>query len=156
MVYSEVEKIIKDKKSGRFFSICYEVEVPIQAQYKNEFKLKKIEKQVVRTGIKYQNINVVKPTLIERIFPKTNVRNWLIPNKVFENINTNEVYLRVGILSENSHKVSTYILTDLKTGKAKTYERNDIIKYMLKSYAKTEEEFRPIKEIKISNIISIQ
>lgn len=154
MYYSEVERFFKTYKNGRFFRISYETMLPIKSHYKNQVVITKIVDEVGRTGIYYPNIE--KVTIFNK--KKVNNKKWLKTNCIFENLNNNEKYLRLANLTKGSNKHCSYIV---KVGSSVSVFKdtlpNEYKSYIIDSYFKKgNSNNRPVKDINISNIISMK
>lgn len=156
MNYCDVEKKLSFIKPGQFFRIDYKTDIPIKAEYKNIIEIIKVCTETVRTGVKYQNISSVTVKEKDPIY-KSNKR-WLIKNSVFENTNNNELYIRLANLTHGAN-LKRYYLVKLDKN-IFYYEEipNEFKKYIVPSYftKNSEVSYRPIKDVKISNITMIK
>ena len=156
MDYCDVEKKLSLIKPGQFFRIGYKTAIPIKAEYKNIIEIIKVCTETVRTGVKYQNISSVTVKEKDPIY-KSNKR-WLIKNSVFENTNNNELYIRLANLRHGANYKRSYIIKIDKN--IFYYEEipDEFTKYIIPSYFTKNSEVsnRPIKDVKISNIIMIK
>lgn len=156
MNYCDVEKKLSLIKPGQFFRIGYRTNIPIKIEYKNIIEIIKVCTETVRTGVKYQNISSVTVKEKDPIY-KSN-KKWLIKNSVFENTNNNELYIRLANLKVGAN-LKRYYLVKLDKN-IFYYEEipDEFKKYIIPSYftKNSEVSYRPIKDVKISNIMMIK
>lgn len=144
-------EVLNEVKNGTIGTIVYESDVPVTKEAKESgIEVKSITKKFVRFGASYKNlIKDIQKAEVSK--PRANNYEWLIPNKVSYNSNTQKEYMRISNI--NKKIISReYVVTSGDT--VNVFERLDDIKEFLKplssSYSKP-----IVQNVKLDNIVSI-
>jgi hypothetical protein len=159
-----VINVVNNIESGRFFRICYESEVPLNAATKKQknVHISKVVETTARTGVEYNNIERV----IERKETKsddapvrawTNNYEWVIPNKVKYNSNTKKNYLQIAPITKGGNtKVKYVISTDGNDIEVDPSNFESVAKdYVIPSYFNKRGDVPEVMTINCENIVRI-
>jgi len=140
---------------GRICRIEFESEVPVKAVYKKQgIRVIKCIKTSVRCGVSYSHLpNVIAKRSEEgyKASERTNNFEWVIPNVLTHNTNTNKDYLYVAPMKKNSRTSVIYKIIEDGIVKEASYFNKD---YAIDSYW-TKKEVPDIMTIAINNIKKI-
>lgn len=158
MTYEKIIEALKNIHPGSFVRIGYNTELPLKSSFsKQGCKIIRISESTVRTGINYRNIQSVieeKAGQLEAPRSYRKVITSVIKNKIYKNLDTDQMYLRVYPTRKGTNKVSTYFVTTSNGNKYFSDSINDEMKEMIRdSYF--DNKFRPISMIKIENVYRI-
>lgn len=158
MTYSFLEEALGGIRSGTFFRIGYITELPMKAAYAKEgWKILKRTESTVRTGINYGNIKSVVEEREGRSEVTRTHKNHIVPvqrGRIYQNTDTEQMYLRVFPTKKGANKKVSYIL--ITPAHSEHYVKNldDVMRKMVRdSYFN--EKYRPIATIKIDNIYRV-
>lgn len=152
---NKLNKFISDIPGGRFFRLRYISHLPVKAEFEKQgFAIFKIVNITARTGVKYTNIKGVELSDKTKSGENNGMNNWewIIPNKIKYNSNTDKEYLVIAPIKDGSNAKSTYILST--PTETKVCSKEDIENYIIKSHW-TKENNRPINMINTENILCV-
>ena len=159
MTYSFLEEALEGVHSGSFFRIGYITELPLKAAYSKEgWRILKLTESTVRTGINYRRIQSVIEDRESRSEVVRSRKNNVIPvqpNRIYKNVETNQMYLRVFPTKKGTNKNVTYTLV---TPARSQYTFNDLdedMREMVRDSYFTQKS-RPIATLKIDNIYKVK
>lgn len=109
---------IKRIGGGQMTRIVYGSDLPIKAEFKKlGYCIRKVVESTVRIGVNYNNIAEVvakreNETPNETAHKKVSNYEWLVPNRICYNSNTEKTYVRVAPLNKGgANRKSEYIVT---------------------------------------------
>lgn len=145
---------ISGKKNGTWFSVKYKSHPSVKASFKKlGITVVKYSDNVVRTGVSYDNIgSVIRKKSSEDYVPapkRENNNEWVIPNKILFNNNTNKYSVRLGFCNGHKAKVS-YKAYDVN-GNEIPFDKD----YVIDSYWNKPTTDLSVMNIAIDNIVSI-
>ena len=142
------------KKNGTWFSVKYKSQPTVKANFKKlGISVVKYSENVVRTGVAYDRIGaVIRKKLAENYVPapaRENHNEWVIPNKILFNNNTNKYAVRLGFCNGHKAKVD-YKAYDIN-GNEIPFEKD----YVIDSYWNKPSTDLSVMNITIDNLVSI-
>lgn len=154
MDLNEVKAILVNKKGGTFFPIRYKSTPAMKAPFKKlGFSVIKYTKNLVRTGVNYDNLSAVikKRTSENYTTPPlcTNNNEWIVEDKIFYNSKTKKYSARFGFCV--GYKASAEYKVYDKEGNEIPFNRE----YVVDSYWNKPSNERTVMNINIDNIIEI-
>lgn len=158
MTYSFLEEALGGIRSGTFFRIGYITELPVKAAYAKEgWKILKKTESTVRTGVNYGKIKSVVEEREGRSEVTHTLKNHIVPvqrGRIYQNTDTEQMYLRVFPTKKGTNKKVSYILV---TPGHSEYHFNDLDEEMRDMVRDSyfNEKSRPIATIKIDNIYKV-
>lgn len=158
MTYSFLEEALGGIRSGTFFRIGYITELPVKAAYSKEgWKILKKTESTVRTGVNYGKIKSVVEERKGRSEVTPTRKNHIVPiqkGRIYQNTDTEQMYLRVFPTKKGTNKKVSYILV---TPGHSEYHFNDLDEEMREMVRDSyfNEKSRPIATIKIDNIYKV-
>lgn len=155
MKTEQIIKKIKDIPGGRFFRVRYISKVKMTADaLKNGITIFKIVDTTTRTGVKYKNIEGVKPNDYPDTYePKKTNWEWIVPNRIKHNTKTGKDYLVIAPIGEGAHTTCTYIFTD-NEGNTRTIDKEEVREYAVASYWKDEKP--AIMNVTLENVLLVK
>lgn len=158
MTYEKVLEALNNIHPGSFVRIGYYTELPLKSSFsKQGYKILRASNSTVRTGINYYNIQSVieeKSKKEQQPVARKKTLTSVIKNKIYKNIETEQLYLRVYPTSKGTNKVNTYFLISPDTSIQMVTEISPEMKNMVRDSYFTE-KFRPISMIKLENLYRI-
>lgn len=156
---NNIVDIINNIHGGCFARIYYKSELPLLKEYENAgYKITKFTKTNCRIGVNYNNIG----TVIERkkiAKPSnrkyTNNYEWITPNRIAYNRNTNEYYVQIAT-STSPYSKSSYVLD--MPGKRIFADKitDEMRQYIKPSYIGDDKKpISEVRKIKLNNVISV-
>lgn len=158
MTYSFLEEALEGIRSGTFFRIGYVTELPVKATYAKEgWKILKKTESTVRTGVNYGKIKSVVEEREGRSEVTRTRKNHIVPiqrGRIYQNTDTEQMYLRVFPTKKGTNKKVSYILV---TPGHSEYDFNELDKFMREMLQDSyfNKRSRPIETIKIDNIYKV-
>lgn len=148
-------KKVKEIPGGRFFRVRYISKVKMTAAaLQDGITIFKIVDTTTRTGVKYNNIEGVKPTdYPDEYTPKQTNWEWVVKNRIKHNTKTGKDYLVIAPIGKGAHTVSTYIMTDAE-GYTRKVEKSEVEQYAVASYWK--EEKPAIMNVTLENVLMVK
>lgn len=158
MTYSFLEEALEGIHSGSFFRIGYITEMPLKASYAKEgWRILKLTESTVRTGINYRKIQSVIEDREARSEVVRSRKNNIIPvqlHRIYKNVETNQMYLRVFPTVRGTNKDVSYILVTPGHSKYDFKDLDSEMREMIRdSYFN--QKSRPIATLKIDNIYKV-
>lgn len=158
MTYSFLEEALEGIHSGSFFRIGYITELPLKAAYAKEgWRILKVTESTVRTGINYRNIQSVIEDRESRSEVVRSRKNNIIPvqpRRIYKNVETDQMYLRVFPTVKGTNKDVSYILVTPSHSRYDFRELDEEMREMVRdSYFN--QKARPIATLKIDSIYKV-
>lgn len=158
MTYSFLEEALKDIHSGSFFRIGYITELPLKAAYAKEgWRIVKMTESTVRTGINYRKIQSVikdQESRSEVIRSRKNNVVPVQPRRIYKNVVTDQMYLRVFPTQKGTNKNASYILVTPDRSPYTFKDMDEEMREMVRDSYFTQKS-RPIETLKIDNIYKV-
>ena len=158
MTYEMIIEALNNIHPGSFVRVGYRTELPLKSSFsKQGCKIVRVSESTVRTGINYRNIQSVieeKAGQLEAPRAHRKVITSVIKNKIYKNLDTDQMYLRVYPTRKGTNKKNTYLVITSNGDRYFSDNINNEMKEMIRdSYF--DNKFRPISMIKIENVYRI-
>ena len=154
MTLNEVISKLNSIHNGSWFSIKYQSKPTVKAAFKKHgIVVVKSSKNLVRTGIAYENMQSVieKKSAEDYVAPekKENNNEWIVPNKVLFNSKTQKYSARFGFC--NGHKAESEYKAYNAEGEEIPFDKD----YVIDSYWNKPSSELTVMNINIDNIVEI-
>ena len=161
-----VMEALSNIKNGRLARICYEVEIPLKAKYRDAgIKVYKTVEKTVRIGVFYGNIASVKAKTMVNAYDTVPLKKespfeWVVPNRIRKHKTNNKEYLQVAYLKNGSHKKEKFTVyfydQEVEVPDKQTFEEYNFHEYVLPSrWDYNDKEPTEVQFISLNNIIRI-
>lgn len=158
MTYSFLEEALESVHSGSFFRIGYITELPLKAAYAKEgWRILKKTESTVRTGINYRKIQSViedREARSEVVRSRKNNIIPVLPHRIYKNVETDQMYLRVFPTVKGTNKKVSYILVTPGRSQYTFKDLDEEMREMVRDSYFTQKS-RPIATLKIDNIYKV-
>ena len=158
MTYEMIIEALNNIHPGSFVRIGYRTELPLKSSFsKQGCKIVRVSESTVRTGINYNNIGSVIEERMGRLEApraRRKVITSVIKNKIYKNLDTDQMYLRVYPTRKGTNKKNTYLVTNADGSRYFSHTVDSNMKEMIRDSYFTD-KFRPVSMIKIDNVYRI-
>lgn len=117
MKINEVRAKISGIRSGNFFRITYQKEVPVKASFKGDYTVSKIVEKTVRTGISYANISGVEKVC----GASTPWWHWEEKNRIAKHNTKDSMYLTVMPIRKGGNVRVKYMVNGVEVSYRELY-----------------------------------
>ena len=120
-IFNDVESIVKELRPGSFFRLGYKTEVPVKAEFKDQYIVYKFVETTVRTGVSYKSL--IKDTKVEKKKgTKHHFYTWSLKNKIRKHIEKDIKYLTVARMNNGGNTISMYVCINKKNGSTSIFD----------------------------------
>lgn len=161
-----VMEALSNIKNGRLARICYQVEIPVKAKYRDAgIKVYKTVEKTVRIGVFYGNIASVKAKTLANAFEQAPLKKespfeWVVPNRIRKHKTNGKEYLQVAYLKKGQHKKENFTVyfydQIVEVPDKQTFEEYNFHEYVLPSrWTYNDKEPTEVQFVSLNNIIRI-